>query len=336
MCFLQGAARSGRLLRSNLAFRSLFAVDWKVAEYALPFFCFVALYSKLPHKELRFLLPGLPLLHLAAGSGLAKLVALSVFYFWGREEIAAPIVAASKSSAVPFSDPREGIRHRKGPKTAAVPSFPAFDGSNNQKTFVAESVPSASLASKLTGALLACCIFCAIATSASGTALFIRVAMDNYPGGSALQQLYTLHHDVEKKGICSSSDVVTGGAFEWWRQCFASSSFCPARIPITLRPCGGQAAIPHNTVHIDVAAAVSGVSRFAGSWSESWVVNKTENLRSADQYANFDFLITEDPEFHAARFEIVERVNSFSQMRWFPTPHIIRRETLAIMQRRKA
>lgn len=49
-------------------------VDGQAARVASPAVCFMALYSTLPHKELRFLFPVLPLLNLLAGLGLAKLL----------------------------------------------------------------------------------------------------------------------------------------------------------------------------------------------------------------------------------------------------------------------
>jgi hypothetical protein len=48
-------------------------LDRRIAPYIVPAAVFVALYSFLPHKELRFLLPAAPLLYLTAAHGLAKM-----------------------------------------------------------------------------------------------------------------------------------------------------------------------------------------------------------------------------------------------------------------------
>ena len=47
--------------------------DARVVPFVLPIICFVGLYSKLPHKEIRFIFPALPMLNLSAALGLARL-----------------------------------------------------------------------------------------------------------------------------------------------------------------------------------------------------------------------------------------------------------------------
>lgn len=54
---------------------SLIDTEW--LQYTLPVFGFVALYSFLGHKEMRFIFPALPLLNLAAAVGMAKLARLA-------------------------------------------------------------------------------------------------------------------------------------------------------------------------------------------------------------------------------------------------------------------
>jgi hypothetical protein len=48
-------------------------LDARVAPFLLPVAAFVGLYSFLPHKELRFLLPSAPLLYLVAAHGMSKM-----------------------------------------------------------------------------------------------------------------------------------------------------------------------------------------------------------------------------------------------------------------------
>ena len=54
-------------------------VDARVVPYVLPIICFVGLYSKLPHKEMRFIFPALPMFNLSAALGLARLHSAALF-----------------------------------------------------------------------------------------------------------------------------------------------------------------------------------------------------------------------------------------------------------------
>ena len=47
--------------------------DARVVPFVLPIICFIGIYSKLPHKEIRFIFPSLPMLNLSASLGLARL-----------------------------------------------------------------------------------------------------------------------------------------------------------------------------------------------------------------------------------------------------------------------
>jgi hypothetical protein len=310
-----------------------------VAEYALPCLAFIALYSKLPHKELRFLLPGMPLLQLAAGSGFAKLADFAVSLLTSTSAIASSPQHDSRqhrsepmSSCTAEAAPREGLRLRKPSSSDPFPSPARWHAHSS------DTRPSATTTSKLLGVALAASIASIIVGSAAGTALFVRVAMDNYPGGGALQRLYTLHQeslDVET-GSCIISDVTTSGIFEWWRQCLASSSIAPVMCFTSRLPSSAHRCVPTGvpSVHVDVAAAVSGVSRFGESWSAAWAVNKSEGLRDIEQFNHFDYLITEAPDNYYANFDVMERVHSFSRLKWLPMPHIERKAVLAIMKRR--
>lgn len=71
-------------------------------------------------------------------------------------------------------------------------------------------------------------------------------------------------------------------------------------------------------VHIDVASAMTGVSRF---WElkENWVYSKEENLTNFDQ---FDFLLSETPQNHSQQFEVIWEENGFDKLNLKKFPSI--------------
>jgi len=48
-------------------------LDLRIVPFLIPAVCFVGLYSNLPHKEMRFIFPAIPMLNLAAALGMARL-----------------------------------------------------------------------------------------------------------------------------------------------------------------------------------------------------------------------------------------------------------------------
>ena len=304
-------------------------LDWDVLEFAVPAVAFVALYSFLPHKELRFLLPALPLFHLMAGSGLAKAWgvarALAQPYVDSRAEIMnADVKTANQTGPSPLTDSSQARHRRAERSTLARPAGNVLLAPH----------PTRSILRYATGTALVIGIAGALTASALGTVLFVRISMDNYPGGAGLQRLYSLHNANECR-----SDVVTAGVSELWRVCLASSGdACGSALKVV-----AAAPLPRCTstrwprsvaVHVDVAAAVSGVSRFAESWSGAWTVSKTENMSPAMVARAFDWIITEDPTVHAAVFEIIEAVPAFSRINWRSVAIIERKPALFIMRRR--
>lgn len=304
-------------------------LDWSVLEFAVPAVAFVALYSFLPHKELRFLLPALPLFHLMAGSGLAKVWGIARALAQSHADSRAEVINAEEQTAQqtapsPLSD--SGLpRHRRAERsTLAHPAGNALPAPR----------PTRSILRYAIGAALAVGIAGALTASALGTVLFVRISMDNYPGGAGLQRLYSLHDATECR-----SDVVAAGVSELWRVCLASSGdACGSALRVV-----AAAPLPRCTstrwprslaVHVDVAAAVSGVSRFAESWSGAWAVSKVENMSPAMVARAFDWIITEDPTMHAAVFEVIEAVPAFSRIDWRSGAIVERKPVLFIMRRR--
>ncbi|KAJ2826009.1 alpha-1,6- mannosyltransferase [Coemansia erecta] len=65
-------------------------------------------------------------------------------------------------------------------------------------------------------------------------------------------------------------------------------------------------------VHIDVYAAMTGVSRF-GQLRPHWTYDKTEGLVEPEQFANYTHLLTSEPEIHAKHgFEVIAVQNGYA------------------------
>jgi len=469
-------------------------IDWDIVEFLAPAVGFIALYSLLPHKELRFLMPGMPLLHIAAGCGLTKVYRFGEA-LWsgihrvrpGPEVAAAELVADAVESAVTqrapaavaafVSTPRAQLQRRhfgafrsppltgstaaspqvtpggepsplvldgppvratqslgrmsmrdprlaqlrdlakaEGARAAAAaaaaaggggggaavggragtsaadeptgkppaltipPSPPTPDvrappeqtvvrGDGLTAADVAPRDPTAlSLIRRALGALVVLLVAGLVGATAAGTVLFVRVSMSNYPGGSALQRLYTVYatemhqlarhtatrgatlarqgfghrrlpHDHADGRLlpCPEHDVTAVGWAEWWRQCIDSKSGCPPQAPwspvFTPPPPAWMAAVCASplgdssgsngrvlqpvTVHIDVASAESGVSRFGEPWSRAgWRISKDESLSPLhpQAYAAFDYLLTENATAHATLFDVVDHIPAFKRV----------------------
>jgi len=68
-----------RLILGDMFLRG---VDYRSLYYAMPVLSFVALYSLLPHKELRFILPALPLLTIIGAVGLDRVLPMDCSRLW--------------------------------------------------------------------------------------------------------------------------------------------------------------------------------------------------------------------------------------------------------------
>lgn len=495
--------------RSLLQLASRMRLDSDVAQFTLPAVVFILLYSALPHKELRFIMPGMPLFHIAAGRGLAKLWALGIALYAGMQrhrlgpeaaaaEFVADAVETIMSNSAPgvaelVGTPRAVLRQRHarfaerqaaglatmslgraststnkappalpdtfrrpsstlrkevvatpqaGDQVARPPSPAGSEASASSGRWSpldagdadvlatptpASAGPSSSVGKEappsvhhispvraalglLTLALVLTCLGCSVAA----TAVFIRVSMYNYPGGEALQRLYTLYgnelrtraaaemhqrtlhagdrearqpeHEWRAGAVststrfttphapasalpyvptgtllpCPEADVVGTGVVEWYRQCMDAKTGCPlvnASAGSIFPRMDGDAAGCYNPgmlvrggatstsgqrqrhavrVHIDIASAVSGVSRFGEAWSTSgaWLYSKAEDLRHPEQFTGFDYLLTENATMHASTFDVLETVPEFHRLDWH-TRTIVTKPRLFIMRRKR-
>jgi hypothetical protein len=171
---------------------------------------------------------------------------------------------------------------------------------------------------------------------------------------------------------CPDGDVTARfDAVEWWRQCADSKLGCPGRPPTLNNLLGvsfnatvaaqtgvclfpGQAAAAESSasdarklfpirIHIDVASAESGVSRFGEAWGTgiTWLYSKAENLQTiSGAFDDFHYLITESSSSHANRFDVLETVSSFHRIDFRQsvkdwTLRLVRRPRLFIMRRKR-
>jgi hypothetical protein len=84
------------------------------------------------------------------------------------------------------------------------------------------------------------------------------------------------------------------------------------------------------SVHIDVAAAMSGVSRFTELSSADWTYSKEENLTD---FSRFDYLLTEKPNIDG--FEVVDKELGYDGIALQP-PFLKLAPKIFIMKRSKS
>lgn len=441
--------------------RCLFSIqpDRRVLSIFLPALVFVILYSFLPHKEVRFLLPALPLFFLTAGVGASKLMSISSVLFWGLEKDSSineevldrgttstesktsdnekhevedapetkkdstqgsllrqrlkvkiptdssqparsPLMSPILGELLDLNlggSPRSARRHstlvpknhQKLPKLGVGKGQEEEEDDDeveNDEQLLLWSTPKprnlpGPLLIRLFGLSIACSVIALLAVSMLLTTIYVRVSVDNYPGGRALQFLNSRYSLELKKATrtktnrisltsswgasqdlppCPEHDICAaqGSAFEWWRECMGKH--CPSRAPWSAigNIAGSSSIAPQTspactapgssnsrpiTVHIDGAAAETGVSRFGEAWSTSslgglagpvgWVYSKAENLTLPEHYKDFDVLITgKAPDFHIERFVLVDSIDGNPTFVW-PKPTQILKWLKLIFQR---
>lgn len=219
---------------------------------------FVALYSFLPHKELRFLMPVLPLFNVVAAVGLADA--------WGGGG--------------------DGDGDEEGGNEAARTTRAKKQKAGGRRRGGLFSLATLLLVRSLAAA--------ALAATAATTGLSLAAASRNYPGGVALERLHALVEEEEEEEKTSG---------------------------------GGGGAFTRRLVHIDVAAAQQGVTRFGERWSSlsasaspySWSYSKDEALKPEDLLgAGFTHLVSELASVPG--FDAVEAVEGFSGLRLVVVP----------------
>jgi alpha-1,6-mannosyltransferase len=439
---LQGNAFSRKSTTSEwLAFlsRCLFSIqlDRHVLSIFLPALGFVILYSFLPHKEVRFLIPALPLFFLTAGVGASKLMSISYALLWGfeidskKDEVNDDIVPEtkeennldkhdadeeqrSKNDSSQGSLLRKRLKVKIPTETKGQFSSPSMSpilgelldlnlgGSPRSARRQSGLVPTHLHKShkptgldkgcreeekdrvdlwstskprstpgpffiRFVGLSIMLFVTTLLAVSMLLTFIYVRVSIDNYPGGRALQFLNSRYSLEMKKATrtktnkisltsswgegqelppCPDYDICAaqGSAFEWWRECMGKH--CPSRPPWTsIGTIAGSSSTPPTSpacvvpgskhsrpisVHIDGAAAETGVSRFGEAWSTSslgglsgpagWVYSKAENLTLPKHYKDFDILLTgKQPDFHKERFVLVDSIDGNPTFVW-PKP----------------
>lgn len=167
----------------------------------LPAIIFVTLYSLLPHKELRFLFPSLPLFNGAAAVAIAAIMAppnqpsTNVNHDNNKKNddvktAASPSVSSSSSSS------HDGLRQR-AKITDSKSAAPSSSTSTPSPVQSRESSNGVCLPSSvLIGAWLATCMVIAI--------IFLYISSLNYPGGDALAQF---HHIAINDTIASTNNT---------------------------------------------------------------------------------------------------------------------------------
>lgn len=189
--------------------------------FLAPVICFLGLYSFLPHKELRFVFPAIPLLTLAAARGMDSL--LPAKWFNGGEE-----TGVTGNSAVSDKETDN-------------------DTDTAQKSTVGKEETFYCRFHRVTAVLF---LLGFVAVTLCTTGVFSIAAQYNYPGGEALLQLnsHLMKADKVSGGLQSNSDT-------------AAEKYAVSETEIETESGGECTAERIVSIHIDAAAAMSGINR---------------------------------------------------------------------------
>ena len=300
--------------KPELTLQSIVDTTW--LQFTVPILGFVLLYSCLGHKEVRFIFPAVPILNLAAASGMAK---LQHYAFYTRPTTTTVTNTAGSGSSIADAKKKKD------------------DDYNNvvdeQRAIIMNDSrwPTSSLIGRIG---FGCGILCILLTFV-GSSVFVSVSKQNYPGGVALQQL-TDHivkaaNNVRKHHLQQAEEGQSGQ----------------------------EEMLMKVNVHIDNAAAMSGVSLFgqraaqeataaASSSSSSpggvkveWTFSKdgyeqehsiATTKHHLDDYEQFTHLLSEDRNISPS-FVVVRTIEgnpriSISEMK------IVTQPTIYVLERR--
>ncbi len=303
------------LLFSNYIINFFHYPNKTMIYYTTPALLFIGLYSILPHKELRFILPALPLLLLPAAIGIHRILPQKSEYNWfpfnqyndmDLEQINVPANGDTRptDSTSDATNTPTSLRNRR-------PTAQTVNGSN-----IAESNRDADHAYRTDEYFMVRFMNFTInyglrailLVTIAATAVFAIASYHNYPGGEAISRLLhqhiPLHYAIEKVNVIN--------------------------------------------IHMDTAACMTGITRFhqENTYNQIIKYDKNESLTvghdASDPYvfAAYDFLITEDFTNYGKinEFEIIDTIQIFD--RFTLSPYLIPKEiktkdALYLLKKRK-
>lgn len=292
--------------------------DKTIVYYTAPALLFIGLYSILPHKELRFILPAVPLLLLPATIGIHRILPQKSEYNWypfnqydnmdlEQTNIPANEGTRSTDSTGDVANTSTSLRNRRPSATAQTVNGNNTGGSDNgdagydyrNDEYFMVRFMNFTINYGLRAILL---------LMIAATSVFAIASYHNYPGGMAISRLLhqhiPLHYATEKVNVIN--------------------------------------------IHMDTAACMTGITRFLqeDTYNQSIKFDKNESLTIghgvSDPYIfnKYDFLITEDVVSYGKinEFEIIDTIQIFESFTLSPSVipcEINTKDALYLLKKRK-